>query len=87
MRNPHEFDYTQPSHDALVGIYVEGNDFVPGVPTAELPASQEKPVVPALLEQLFGITVSVEDDDTAARSSRAPQKGKGNSAHLRSTDK
>lgn len=73
MRNPHAFDYNQPSHDALAGIYVEVSDFGPGVPTAELPASQEKPAVLAPVEQLFGITVSVEDDDTAARSSRAPQ--------------
>jgi hypothetical protein len=70
MRNAHGFDYNQPNRDALVGIYVEGSDLGSGTPTVELPASQEKPVVLAPVEQLFGITVSVDDDDRAAQPSR-----------------
>lgn len=72
MRNPHGFDYNQPSRDALAGIYVEVSDSGAGTPTAELPASQEKPVVLAPVEQLFGIILSVVDDDTAERPSRTP---------------
>lgn len=70
MRNPHGFDYNHPSRDALAGIFVEGSDFGRGTSTVELPASQEKPVALVLVEQLFGITLSVEDDDTDAQSSR-----------------
>lgn len=73
MRNLHEFDYNQPSRDALAGIYVEGSDLVRGTPTAELPASREKAVVLAPVEQLFGITVSVDDGDTVTQHSRMPQ--------------
>ena len=71
MHNPHGFDYNQPSWDAQAGIYVEVSDSVPGTPAAELSASQEKPVI-AQVEQLFGLTISV-DDDTAERPSRTPQ--------------
>jgi hypothetical protein len=73
MRNPPGFDYNQPSRDALSGIYVEVSDSGPGTPPAELPASQKQRVVPAPVEQLFGITLSVDDDDPAERPSRTPQ--------------
>lgn len=73
MRNPHGFDYHQPSRDALAGIYVEGSDASPGTLPAEVPASQEKPVGRAPVEQLFGITLSVDDEDVAERPSRAPE--------------
>jgi hypothetical protein len=68
MHNSHGFDYNQPSRDALAGIYVEVRDSVPRTPVAELPASQEKPVIDQV-EQLFGLTISA-DDDMAERPSR-----------------
>jgi hypothetical protein len=71
MHNPHGFDYNQPNRDALTGIYVEVSDSVSGTPAAKLPASQEKPVI-AQVEQLFGLTISV-NDDTAERPSRTRQ--------------
>lgn len=73
MRNSHRFDYNQPSRDSLAGIYVEASDFGRGTLPAELPASQDKAVALAPVEQLFGITMSVDDDDTAAQHSRTPQ--------------
>lgn len=62
MRNPHGFDYHQPNRDTLAGVYLEVSDLDPETPPAESPASQEKPVLLSPVEQLFGITVSVEDD-------------------------
>jgi hypothetical protein len=73
MPNPHGFDYNQPSCDALAGIYVEGSDAGPGTPAAEVPASPKKPVGRAPVEQLFGITLSVDDEDSTKRPSRTPQ--------------
>ena len=72
MHHPHGFDYDQPSRDALAGIYVEVSDCACGTPPAEVPASQEKPAV-AQMEELFGLTLSVDDGDTAGRISRARQ--------------
>ncbi len=73
MRDPHGFDYNQPNRDALVGIYVEASDLGLGTPAVELPASRDKAVVRAPVEQLFGITLSVDDDDMAVQPSRTPQ--------------
>ena len=49
------------------------SDSGPGLPTAEVPASQEKLVGLAPAEQLFGITMSVDDEDTVERPSRRPK--------------
>jgi hypothetical protein len=72
MRNPQAFDYNQPSRDALAGIYVEVSDGHPDTRGAELSASQEKPAV-AQVEQLFGLTLSVDDADSVQRPSWTPQ--------------
>jgi hypothetical protein len=56
-----EFDYCQPSRDALAGIYVEVTDSARGTPAAELPAKQDRLVVSNQVQQLFGLTVSVDD--------------------------
>ena len=68
MRNPQGFDYDQPSRDALAGIYVEVGDSA--AETAKLRAGQERPVVVAEMERLFGLTLTVDDENTAERPSR-----------------
>ena len=73
MSSPHDFDYDQPSRDALAGSYVEVSDCAPETPAAELPASQDKSVV-AQTERLFGLTLSVGDAASAEPLSRKPQE-------------
>jgi hypothetical protein len=71
MGHPHGFDYNQPSCDTLAGIFVEATDSVTAAD--ELPTRQEKRVRPAQVEQLFGHTLTVEDDNTAERPRRTAQ--------------
>ena len=74
MRNPVGFDYNQPNRDSLVGVFVEAIDLDRDISTLELPANHEKSGVRLPVEQLFGITLSLLDDDTAVQHSRMPQE-------------
>lgn len=62
MRSSQDFNYHQPSPDALAGIYVEASDSDAETLPLELPMRQEKPSMAAQLEQLFGVTLSVDDE-------------------------
>jgi hypothetical protein len=75
MQNPQGFDYSQPSLDSLAGIYVEVSDSAVEHSIAELNAAQGGTVVPAEAERLFGLTVTVDDKNTAERPSRTPRAG------------
>lgn len=72
MPDSQGFDYNQPSRDALAGIYVEVSDSAAEMPAALLPGAQEEPVALAQVERLFGLTVSVDDENLAERPSRTP---------------
>lgn len=72
MHNPQDFDYNQPSRDALAGICVEVSDGPAEVPSS---TGQEGPVVVAQLERLFGLTLTVDDENTAERPNRTPRAG------------
>ena len=66
MRNSQGFDYKQPTRDALAGIYVEVSDSAAENPAAEPNMSP----VPPQVDTLFGLTVTVDDENTAERSNR-----------------
>jgi hypothetical protein len=71
MPNPHDFDYNQPSLDSLAGIYVEACDPVAGDVANESPAVQVPNIqAPPRLDELFGLTLTVEDGITAEQTSR-----------------
>lgn len=65
MRTSQGFNYHQPSRDALAGIYVEVTDSAAETPVATFRAGQEESAVRAGVERLFGLTVSVDDQNTA----------------------
>jgi hypothetical protein len=75
MQNPPGFDYNQPSRDTLAGIYVEGSDSAAAHPAAEMPAGQGGQVTPDQTERLFGVTLTVDDENPADRPNRTPQTG------------
>ena len=61
MRTPQQFDYNQPCHDTLAGIYVEASDIATTTPVADLPGGHEGHVLGSQMERLFGITLSVDE--------------------------
>jgi hypothetical protein len=75
MPDAHKFDYDQPSLDALAGICVAASDSGVEKPTRDLNAAQGGIVVPAELEGLFGLTVTVDDKNTLERPSPRPRAG------------
>jgi hypothetical protein len=68
MGNTAQFDYCQPTRDALIGIYVEVSDAENPAAGSTTPTTTEIPHH----QKLFGVSVTVEDENTAEESGRTP---------------
>ena len=66
MDKSQQFDFSQPSRDTLFGIYVEASDLAT-TPVAETPIGEAGKTSLCQVEQLFGITMTVSDENTANR--------------------
>jgi hypothetical protein len=67
MPDSEQFDFDRPSRDTLAGIYVEASD---ASADGCSPPARRGPDAAVEAERLFGITVTVSDQDSAARSAQ-----------------
>ncbi len=73
MSSSRGFDYDQPSRDALAGINLQVSDSAPAIPPGDSISTPNKPVVPGQMERLFGLTLSVDDDNAGEKFGRTPR--------------
>jgi hypothetical protein len=72
MQNSEKFDYNQPSRDALAGMYVEVSDSPVKSSATEFHGALGGTVVPTGAERLFGLTITVDDENSTEQPGRTP---------------
>ena len=72
-----KFDYNQPTRDTLAGILVEASDSASGKSVSPGTTMQQSVgQAPPRREDLFGFTVTVDDNSTTEKSSSTSQTRK-----------